>query len=112
MDVLYNRKLEERLAQEGELCKKELAEIYEVCTNFVLCVAFILWSYNMTYALCVIFVFMMKKLAPVSVIFQLSTNVDDELHEKVVLDCASTKGSCSAAHTQNETEVPFDNLLR
>lgn len=45
---------------------------------------------------------------------QTITNEDDELPERVVLSGASTKGSCSVAHThiQNEIKVPSDDSLR
>lgn len=92
--------------------KKVLDELYAVCIIFFVCVASILWSYNMTYVLCVVVVFMMQKLTHMSVNVQPSTNVDDEFSEKVVLGGVSTKGRCSAAHTQNETTVPSNNLLR
>lgn len=39
-------------------------------------------------------------------------DVDDELPEKVLIGGASIKGSCSAAHTQNEMVVPSGDLLR
>lgn len=47
----------------------------------------------MTYVLCVDVVFMMHKFALVGVIVQLSTNEDDQLPKKVVLDGVNTKGS-------------------
>lgn len=74
-------------------------ELYVVCENYVLCVASVLCSYNITYALCVVVHFMMQKLASMSVTIQLSTNEDDELPEKVLLGSVTTKGRCSTAHT-------------
>lgn len=80
-----------------------------VCTNFVLYVAYVLWSYSMKYALCVVVIFMIQKLASMTVIVQSSTNVIDQFPEKIVLGGTSTKGSGLAALTQNGTTVPFDD---
>lgn len=97
---MYNKKLEDTLAHEQEMCKKELEELYAICENSVFfCCICVLWFYNLTYTLCIVVIFMMQKLTPMSVTVQSSTNKDAELSERVILDVASTKGSCSAAHT-------------
>lgn len=66
----------------------------------------------MKYALCVVVVFMIQKLASLTVIVQPSINIIDQFSEKVILGGTNTKDSGLAVHTQNGTTVPFDDLLR
>lgn len=68
IDVLYDNMLEGRLSYEREFHKKYLDKLCVVCTNFVFFIAYVFWSYNMTYVLCIAIVFMMQKLAPMGVI--------------------------------------------
>lgn len=63
------------------------------------------------YVLYVLVILLIPKLEVMSVIVLPNKNII-ELYEKVVLDGASTKDSCSAAETQNETPVSREDPIK